>query len=202
MVLKLTRTDIAFVKGQKKMMDSFRKKIEKEMDKITLANTAIADWNEKIESIDKFTVGLYGKTVTEIMGIIDIEEQTPLIVQDKATGEYVPNPEAVVEEEEEKEEEKEEETPEVEEEQIPESVPNELEDIKSEPKIEENKEETEEEKETDTPEDDNVPFEEELGWPDEDSDESPAEEEEKEEEAKDPMEDSEWPDPDYPDDWN
>ena len=194
MVLKLTRTDIAFVKGQKKMMDSFKKKIEKEVDKITLANTAIADWNEKIESIDKFTVGLYGKTVTEIMGIIEVEEQPPLIVQDKATGEYVPNPEAVGEEEEEKEEE----TPEVEEEQIPDSVPDKQENIESELKMDEK----EDEKEIDTPEDDNVPFEEELGWPDEDSDESPAEKEEKEEEVKDPMEDSEWPDPDYPDDWN
>ena len=131
MVLKLTRTDIAFVKGQKKMMDSFKKKIEKEVDKITLANTAIADWNEKIESIDKFTVGLYGKTVTEIMGIIEVEEQPPLIVQDKATGEYVPNPEAVGEEEEEKEEE----TPEVEEEQIPDSVPDKQENIESELKM-------------------------------------------------------------------
>ena len=198
MVLKLTRTDIAFVKGQKKMMDSFRKKVEKEEEKIAAANSAIADWNTKIESLDKVTVALYGKTVTEIMGIIEVEEQPPLIVQDKSTGEYVPNPEAVVEEEEEKEEE----IPEVEEEQIPESVPNELEDIKSEPKIEDKEEETEEEKESDTPEEDSVPFEEELGWPDEESDESPAEEEEKEEEAKDPMEDSEWPDPDYPDDWN
>ena len=198
MVLKLTRTDIAFVKGQKKMMDSFRKKVEKEEEKIAAANSAITDWNTKIESLDKVTVALYGKTVTEIMGIIEVEEQPPLIVQDKSTGEYVPNPEAVVEEEEEKEEE----IPEVEEEQIPESVPNELEDIKSEPKIEDKEEETEEEKESDTPEEDSVPFEEELGWPDEESDESPAEEEEKEEEAKDPMEDSEWPDPDYPDDWN
>lgn len=192
MIGNLNRNDIASIRRANMTLDTFKKKLKKNQEKMAAIDEEFRQKAEKkkaalvqdctqIENTITFwsnsTIQLYGKPVEELMEMILTEEEPPLIIHDKETGEDYPNPEAVA--------------PVAKEEEQPMTYQDAVETIKdAEP-------ETEEENPEDNAADDHdIPaF--------EDAEEDFSDEENEEEDFSDPEEQEEWPSDfgDFKDEW-
>lgn len=110
MIGNLNRNDVASIKRANMTLETFKKKLKKNQEKMAAIDEEFRLKAEKkkqsliqdstqIENTITFwsnsTVQLYGKPVEELMEMILTEEEPPLIIHNKETGEEEINPDAV-----------------------------------------------------------------------------------------------------------
>lgn len=193
MIGNLNRNDIASIRRANMTLDTFKKKLKKNQEKMAAIDEEFRQKAEKkkaalvqdctqIENTITFwsnsTVQLYGKPVEELMEMILTEEEPPLILHNKETGEDYPNPEAVA------------------------TAEKDEEPLASSEAVQEEQEETVSESENETSvedatDDNDVPTLEDT------EEENFSDEEDEEEDFSDPEENEEWPSDfgDFKDEW-
>lgn len=120
MIGNLNRNDVASIRRANMTLETFKKKLKKNQEKMAAIDeefrlkaekkkASLVQDSTQLENTISFwsnsTVQLYGKPVEELMEMILTEEEPPLIIHNKETGEEEINPEAVAPEPEVKEEE-------------------------------------------------------------------------------------------------
>lgn len=120
MIENLNRNDVASIRRANMTLETFKKKLKKNQEKMAAIDeefrlkaekkkASLVQDSTQLENTISFwsnsTVQLYGKPVEELMEMILTEEEPPLIIHNKETGEEEINPEAVAPEPEVKEEE-------------------------------------------------------------------------------------------------
>lgn len=122
MIGNLNRNDVASIRRANMTLETFKKKLKKNQEKMAAIDeefrlkaekkkASLVQDSTQLENTISFwsnsTVQLYGKPVEELMEMILTEEEPPLIIHNKETGEEEINPQAVASEPEVKEEEEE-----------------------------------------------------------------------------------------------